>query len=267
MAGTLKKILKKYSHSAVFKALAGFGRALDRFYENRNHDIFTNGELELIRKLSKLGLKTIIDGGANEGNYSSLLLEFFQDATIYAFEPVPETFNRLNERFLNEERLQARKLALCEKPGQRKMYLYPSHTHSSLYDIKGLPYKTSEQIEINCVRGDDFLEEENLEQVDFLKLDLEGAEYQALKGFRKALENRKIRLVQFEYGYINITTKNLLIDYYQFFESMDYQVGKIFPGYVEFRPYHFKYENFYGSNYVALHRQDTELYNLLTSSK
>ena len=96
-----------------------------------------------------------------------------------------------------------------------------------------------------------------------MKLDLEGAEYEALKGFEESLRNKNIRVVQFEYGYMSISTKKLLIDYYELFYSYGYIVGKIFPKKVEFRDYNLKHENFIGSNYIAIAREDRELITCL----
>lgn len=70
-------------------------------------------------------------------------------------------------------------------------------------------------------------------------------------------------MIQFEYGYINITTKKLLIDFYNYFESKGYMVGKIFPKYVEFRKYEFKHEDFLGPNFIAVKKTETELIKLL----
>ena len=62
------------SHGFIFKPLAGFGRSLNRFYENRNHDAGNNGELTVLRKLSKINPSVILDVGANIGEYVTLAL-------------------------------------------------------------------------------------------------------------------------------------------------------------------------------------------------
>ena len=142
--------------------------------------------------------------------------------------------------------------------------VYPSHTHSSIYDIEPLPYSIVEKEKINLIKGDDFIKENNISNIDLLKLDLEGAEFNAIQGFSKALNEKKIRIIQFEYGYINITTKKLLIDYYNFFSERGYLVGKIFPKYVEFRSYKFKYEDFIGPNFIAVRENDVELINQIS---
>ena len=142
--------------------------------------------------------------------------------------------------------------------------LYPSHTHASLFELKAVPYQSVGTEEIDLVRGDRFVEEQKIQTIDLLKLDIEGAELGALKGLERSFREKKIRVVQFEYGYINITTKNLLIDYYDFFESVGYQVGKLYPRHVDFRAYKFKHEDFIGPNFVAIQKGDQEMKDLLT---
>ncbi|MCG8321237.1 MAG: TonB-dependent receptor [Cytophagales bacterium] len=137
--------------------------------------------------------------------------------------------------------------------------LFNAHSNSSLYDIEGLPYKINQKLVIELVRGDDFMKKHKIDYIDFLKLGIEGAEFDALKGFENSIKHTNIKAIQFEYGYINISTKKLLIDYYKFFESNGYIVGKIFPKLVEFRKYDFKYEDFLGPNFIAVSQSDSRL--------
>lgn len=262
--GGLKRVIKRESHNGLFKALAGLGRSLNRFYENRNHDSLSNGEQTLIKKFARLHPTHIIDGGANIGTYSLMVNDILPEATIYAFEPVKETFDQLTQQVAGKNGIKPIAKGLYSENISREINLFKSSTHSSIYEIKGLSYKTEGSTTIELIKGDDFLRQNNLSKIDFLKLDLEGAEYDALLGFKEALENRSIRMIQFEYGYINITTKKLLIDYYELFESQGYRVGKLFPKKVEFRKYEFKHEDFLGPNFVAVHKDDQELIELIS---
>ncbi len=156
---------------------------------------------------------------------------------------------------------------LYKKNCTREIYIFPSDTHSSLYDIEGLSYESNERQTIELIKGDDFLRNNQIAEVDFLKLDIEGAEYDAIIGFEEHIKNGKIKMIQFEYGYINISTKKLLVDFYGYFESNGYLIGKVFPKTVEFRPYAFKYEDFLGPNYIAVKKTETALINLLMNKK
>ena len=98
--------------------------------------------------------------------------------------------------------------------------------------------------------------------MDFLKLDVEGAEHLVLQGLDESLQNGRIRFVQFEYGRVNILTHFLLRDFYQLFRGYGYAVGKIYPDYVEFRDYDLRDEDFLGPNYLACRVEDEALVHL-----
>jgi FkbM family methyltransferase len=255
----LKRWFKQNTHNAFFKALAGFGRSMNRLYENRNHDIYSNGELVILKKLAKFNPAVIFDGGANIGKYSHHLNNICCDSKVYAFEPVKETYEKLVNNIRDYKNTTSVNMGLYHENCVKKINLYPSDTHSSVYDIQALPYEPTGTIEIKLIKGDDFVKENNIKQIDFLKLDLEGAEYDALVGFENSFRAGIIKMVQLEYGYINITTKKLLIDYYNFFHSFGYKFGKIFPKYVEFRDYNYKYEDFIGVNYIAVKKSEINL--------
>lgn len=260
----VKKIFKRNTHNVFFGALASFGRSVYRLYENRNHDISSNGEQWLISRIAKINPKVVFDVGANTGKYCSVVYDYCPQAKIFCFEPVSKTFEMLKANMNKKaDRIEFVQKGLYKEDSQLEINIYPSHTHASLFDLKAVPYEKVKKETISLVNGDRFIESNNITKVDFLKLDIEGAELDALKGFEQSLRAGKIRCIQFEYGYINITTKNLLVDYYDFLSSLGYVLGKLYPKSVSFRDYQFKHEDFIGPNYVAVHKDEKELINLL----
>ncbi|NJN43191.1 MAG: FkbM family methyltransferase [Flammeovirgaceae bacterium] len=245
------------------KPLAGLGRSLNRLYENRNHDAYSNGEARVLQKLLLSNPKIILDVGANVGQYAEMAHSICAQAKIYSFEPVKATFEILSKKMSGNEQVMCIKKGLYKESRKVKINIYPGSEHSSFHDIKGVSYEVVQQEEIETTTGDQFMKEMDIEKVDLLKLDVEGAEMDALLGFSVALASQKIRLVQFEYGYINITSKVLLADYYDFFEKYGYRIGKIYPKSVEFKKYEHKHEDFIGPNFLAVHKDDTELIRLL----
>ncbi len=261
----MKHFFKRNSRSFIMKWLSGFGRAMNRIYENRNHRVESNGELTVLKKIAETNPKIIFDGGANQGTYSKLAAELNPEALIYAFEPVETTFQKLESNIHNWglKNIQVTNLGLYSSNQKKEIHLFSSSTHSSLFELKGVPYDSKSKIEITLVSGDHFMQTENIASIDFLKLDLEGAEYEALLGFEKALASGKIKCIQFEYGYINISAKKLLIDFYELLEKYNYLLGKIYPKYVDFRKYEFKHEDFIGPNFLAVLNSEKELINRL----
>lgn len=255
----IKREFKKNSHNLIFKSLAGFGRSLNRLYENRNHDILSNGELTVIKKIAKLKPSIIFDGGANIGTYSLLVNQAIPDCKIFSFEPVKATYLKLVQNKNGCDNIIPVMKGLYNENCSKEINLFTGDEHSSIFDIQGLEAGPEDKEQIELVRGDDFMKENNISSIDFLKLDIEGAEYDALDGFENTIRKGGIKAIQFEYGYINITTKKLLIDFYDFFELNNYVLGKIFPKSVEFRKYDFKYEDFLGPNFIAVKKTEIGL--------
>lgn len=265
MYKSLKKFYKENSHNAVTKALAGFGRSMNRLYENRNHNPLSNGEVTLLKKIAKFNPEVIIDGGANIGSYAHLVNTYCPAAKVYSFEPVAETYNKLQANLGGNPNNTLINKGLYNENCKKVINIFPCDEHASLYDINSTLQSSTGTVEIDLVKGDDFLAQHDIKSVFMLKLDLEGAEYDALLGFENALKNGLIKLIQFEYGYINITTKRLLIDYYQLLELYGYVVGKLFPKTVEFRKYQFKHEDFIGPNFIAVHKDEVDLIKALST--
>lgn len=263
----LKRIYKRNTRNVFIKGLAGLGRAVNRLHENRNHDLYSNGELTVIQKISKFNPSVIFDGGANIGNYCLVLNKYNPDCVIYAFEPVKSTFDLLCKNTNEYKNIEAVNVGLFSDQLKKEINLYNSNTHSSLFDIKGISRQSTGLNIIDLIRGDDFIDKKKIDKVDFLKLDLEGAEYDAIIGFEKSLSLKKIRAIQFEYGYINITTKKLLIDFYSLLGDYGFIIGKIYPKIVEFRDYKFQHEDFIGPNYIAVHGNDSDLISSLKSRR
>jgi FkbM family methyltransferase len=259
----LKRFFKRNTHNNFLKALAGFGRVLNRLYENRNHDTYSNGEFTVLKKIVKFNPSVIIDGGANIGSYSLLINQLSPNPRVYSFEPVKSTFEKLKKNVAACNNIIPVEKGLYKENCTKEINIFLSDTHSSLYDIQGLPYESSGKQTIELVSGDDFMKQNNISEIDFLKIDIEGSEYDAILGFDENITKGTIKAIQFEYGYINISTKKLLVDYYNYFESKGYIIGKIFPKIVEFRKYEFKYEDFIGPNFIAVKKTETELINAL----
>ncbi|SEK59951.1 hypothetical protein SAMN05444515_10397 [Ectothiorhodospira marina] len=84
-----------------------------------------------------------------------------------------------------------------------------------------------------------------------------------LDGFEGMLEEKAIRLIQFEYNQGAILSKFLLRDFYEFFEQQGYRVARLFPDRVQFKSYGFDDEDFKGPNYLAIYTDDTQVLEAL----
>lgn len=119
---------------------------------------------------------------------------------VYGFEPVH--WQRFAERYKEDTRVTVVQKALAEQCGKRTIFCPKPHGLSSLIHrevFKTLPDKANE-IEIDCDTVDSFMNANDIQHIDYLKIDVEGAELSVLKGAKNALKNAMISGGQFEYG-------------------------------------------------------------------
>ncbi len=175
-------------------------------------DSTTNGEywLTSIIKRNIAGRQAIVfDVGANRGEWTENVAAGMSDKlTIVLFEPVPETFRLLESNLVKMASpviTKAINAALSDTPGTTSMFTdvnNPTAGSNSIAARKAQIYGLFQQkIDgVALVRGDDFCEDNGIDHIDFMKIDTEGHEHLALKGFSRMLAQRKIDVIQFEYG-------------------------------------------------------------------
>ena len=137
-------------------------------------EVFIKKEYELATSVE---VRTIIDVGGNVGYSAAFFFLQYPTAQIYTLEPVGESFQRLEEVCIQNERLHLLKIAISETNGSVKVYKGKSLASSSL--MQRTPADTIEEVEGRTFSH--FLEKENLKNVDLLKIDAEGAEEFILK--------------------------------------------------------------------------------------
>jgi len=82
--------------------------------------------------LSNLNIRTIIDCGANKGQFAKLSSDLFPQAKLFCFEPMETPFEELNSWAKTQnERVKCFKLALGDVEGEIEMHLHDEHSQSS----------------------------------------------------------------------------------------------------------------------------------------
>jgi len=233
-------------------------RFLDQF-ENANDQVWeANGELRVLQRLAHAEIRCVLDGGANVGAWARRAHDILPAATVHCFEIVPQIAAELRERVGDLKRIVVNDVGLYDGEGDVPLSYYPEL--SVLSTVTAFPHDMARrEITGRTTTGDAYLAERGLRHVDFLKLDVEGAEPLALRGFGRAFAESRINVVQFEYGQVSILTKFLLRDFHRFFEERGFLVGKIYPAGVEFRSYEFAHEDFRGANFLAVRRDRQDL--------
>ena len=198
---------------------------------------------------------TVIDVGANVGKYSEMIKSLAPEATIYAFEPHPQTYKRLKE---SADRLgyTAVNAACSAEIGTAALYDHgdgQSETgteHASLIKdvIESVHKDTSRAWNIEVTTVDRFLDDNAVEHIDLLKIDVEGGEMNVLLGAANSLNKQMIDTIHFEFTEANTVSRTFMKDFYSMLPNFDFY--RMLPdGLVQMGPYYsltseiFAYQN------------------------
>jgi FkbM family methyltransferase len=165
-------------------------RPLDKYADN----------LEVVRYewLKAYNFKTVIDVGASNGGFASRARTWFPEAQIYSFEPLPDTYEVLCKRFAADNKFKAFNTALSTKEGTTTFHRSSNDGSSSLLEM-GEKHRTVypessrlTQLTVNLSTMDKVLGNELLNGPILLKLDVQGAELDVLRGGLEVLSKANI---------------------------------------------------------------------------
>lgn len=139
----------------------------------------------------------ILDVGANDGRTAIVLAAAFPAATVYAFEPVVETFRTLVKNASAHDRIKPVNIALGRRSGRARMRIKSVSVSNRVAGWRDI-FKPAETVVMTS--GDDFCAKQGLNEIGYLKVDAEGHDLQVLIGFRKMLRAARIDLVEAEVG-------------------------------------------------------------------
>lgn len=146
----------------------------------------------LISKFVREG-DCVLDAGANIGLTALLFLESGA-SSVTAIEPIPEIYSRIKD--ISCSQIKPLKAALSDKEGLIDIYVSEAHNQGSTYDIESVnmfrhifsdePKKICvPKITIDGIKGN----------FDIWKMDIEGAEKDALMGAGKTLKSHPPRVI------------------------------------------------------------------------
>lgn len=136
-------------------------------------------KVQLDRLVGTSRVRSIVDVGAYEGAGSAALAARYRGAVVHAIEPAPDSFGRLQKRSKNRN-IEPHKLAVCGHDGTSVLHLEVgggSQSNSLVSDFVRKGAKTSE-LKVKCQTLATFCKQQNIEDIDLLLLNCEGAEYE-----------------------------------------------------------------------------------------
>jgi FkbM family methyltransferase len=163
------------------------GKILDREYVAAWHQFrfFKPGEVQVL-----------VDVGAHNGWYAKRAALYFPLQRSILIEPLPANAARL--RKLGLPGLKVVEAAMSDKIGRAKFTIIHTAQASSLLEMSPgmteayqLDMSGQQEIEVSVGTLDALCEEENIEHIDLLKIDVQGAEKLLLAGAKHALRRTK----------------------------------------------------------------------------
>ncbi len=159
------------------------------------YESFEDVESEIIRKNVKEG-DVVLDIGANIGYYSLLFAKLVgKKGKVYAFEPEPSNFALLikNINANGYNNIVPINKAVSDKDGKVKLYL--EKENFGAHKIYNDSNEKKNSIEVDSVRLDSFFQNKN-KKIDFIKMDIEGAEIKAIKGMQNIImANKNLKII------------------------------------------------------------------------
>lgn len=153
--------------------------------------------------LIEKNIKTILDIGANTGQFSEVAFRLFPEAKIYAFEPVPKCYHDLLSNFANNPNFQAFQIALGNEKGKAKMNVNEFSLSSSILDLADLhkasyPFAVSientEEVEINSL--DRVAEQIEIVTPLLIKIDVQGFEDRVISGGKCTFSKASVIIIE-----------------------------------------------------------------------
>ncbi|MGA1840518.1 MAG: FkbM family methyltransferase [bacterium] len=152
----------------------------------------------------------IVDVGANKGQTAVKLSALLPEWKIYAFEPFPETFKKLEEVVSSLPNVIPFNIAISNKTGTADFHVNASNVTNSLLPAtnSGMSYFPEELnlqgiIQVCTKTLDDWSKEANIHDIRILKMDVQGSELLVLEGATELLLN-SVQLVFSEVQFLPI---------------------------------------------------------------
>lgn len=160
--------------------------------------------VDLVSRFCNFKPKNVFEIGANYAQDAEFLRRSFgiNESDVHVFEPHPRIMKGIRQLYCFE----SHELAVSNQNGEAVFHAidvegneYGNSGISSLKTGLTTDERNFQDIKVKVVRMDDFLREHKIEQIDFLKLDVEGVNYEVLEGFGPDLSRVKAIQIEGEY--------------------------------------------------------------------
>lgn len=204
-----------------------------------------SNEEHVVKLFKTMQLLTIFEIGACEGEDSIKYSRLFPNSKIYTFEPLPNNFNHIQSNIskYNVKNIYPYNKALSSKNGVAEFFvsegrpadaadedwdfgnksssLLPPKSHVDVFDF----VKFEHRIEVETVTLETFCKENNIKVIDFIHMDVQGAELMVLEGAASFISS--IKAIWLEVSTVHLYKDQPLVnDVQQFMAKHDFVLLK-----------------------------------------
>ncbi len=216
---TFGRGLKKKVFGSVIYLPTRYWNYFPAGYEKEN--------FEFLIKNTKEG-HIIFDIGAHIGLFSVIAAKVSGiNGKVYSFEPTPDTYAILKETVrINKlkERVEPVNKAVSNKEGTTVFYSSDLKGDNSNSLIPHREDRIIKGISVSLTTVDAFVSENNIQKVNFIKIDVEGAEYDALLGAAQTFKNFKPLCILAIHPHPIKEKGDTLEAIYDFINNIDYKI-------------------------------------------
>jgi FkbM family methyltransferase len=224
---------------SLLLAVPALTRLLERAIDAANGFNFSmydiRDEADLAISLLPDRAAVVVDAGANDGSWSGALLRQAGPQQVGALLLIePNEIHEPAHAELAREFACVRRTewsALGRQSATMTMFHAGNTRHASLYDRYETADTPIRQTQVSVLPLTELIARHDLGRIDFLKLDIEGHELEALAGAEKLLLERRIGAMQFEFGGANVDSRTYVRDFWNLLvASHGYTLYRLLPG-------------------------------------
>lgn len=156
-----------------------------------------------------------------------MILKQLPKASIYAFEPHPDTFSRLKTALGDNPKVHLINKGCANNNSKMDFYDLKDSNGSELATlhkevIESLHAKKTDKRKVDIIKLDSFCSENKIGKIHLLKIDTEGSEFDTILGASELIRKNRIDVIHFEFNAMNVISRHFFKDFYDFLSDYDF---------------------------------------------